>query len=342
MPAVQPAVSILMPCYNAANTLVEALNSLERQTLADYEVIVVDDGSSDLSAEILKARRGADSRIRCLRQPHQGIIAALNSGLKACRAPLVARMDCDDRSFPERLERQAAFLRAHPEISVVGCLVAGFPEEDVRQGFKLYMSWLNSLVSDAEIRREIFVESPLAHPSVMFRRETVLQAGGYQDHGWPEDYDLWLRLYLQEERFAKIPQVLLEWREGPKRLTRTDSRYSVENFLRAKASYLARGPLKDRQTVIVWGSGMMGRRLSKHLVRQGAPLKAFVDVDPGKIGRTRRGLPILLPADLPGWWDSQESPALLAAVGARGARQLIRDQLAALGLIEGQDWWGTA
>jgi glycosyltransferase involved in cell wall biosynthesis len=342
MPATIPAVSVLMPCYNAADTLVEALRSLERQSLPDFEVIVVEDGSSDSSPEILNNWGRADGRIHCLGQAHQGIIAALNNGLRACRSPLVARMDCDDRSFPVRLELQAAFLQAHPEVSVVGCLVAGFPQGHVRQGFRLYIDWLNSLVCDADIRREIFIESPLAHPSVMYRREVVLQAGGYQDRGWPEDYDLWLRLYHQEERFAKIPQVLLEWRERPERLTRTDSRYSLENFLRLKAHYLARGPLKDRNAVIIWGAGMMGRRLSKHLVRQNVPLQAFIDVDPAKIGRTRRGLPILSPGDLPDWWARQERPALLAAVGARGARQLIRDHLAALGFVEGLDWWGAA
>jgi hypothetical protein len=157
-----------------------------------------------------------------------------------------------------------------------------------------------------------------------------------------EDYDLWLRLYLAGARFAKVDQVLLDWREGPERLTRRDGRYSVENFLRAKAYYLARGPLADRDAVIIWGAGMMGRRLSKQLVRQGAPLVAFVDIDPRKIGRTRRGLPILPPQEFPAWWGRYASPVLLAAVGARGARPLIRAQVQRFGLREGLDWWCVA
>jgi len=97
------------------------------------------------------------------------------------------------------------------------------------------------------------VESPLANPSTCFRKSVIDKVGGYQDHGWPEDYDLWLRLYLAGARFAKIQEFLLEWREHPERLTHRDSRYSVENFLRAKAHYIKKGPAKDRDGVFVWG-----------------------------------------------------------------------------------------
>jgi len=130
--------------------------------------------------------------------------------------------------------------------------------------------------------------------------------------------------------------------DHPRRITRIDSRYSVENFLRAKAHYLARGPLKNRDAIIIWGSGMMGRRLGKQIQRQNLPLTAFVDIDPKKIGRTRRRKPILSPDDLPGHWAQFRNPALLAAVGARGARPLIRAHLTKMGFIEGQDWWAAA
>jgi glycosyltransferase involved in cell wall biosynthesis len=338
----KPKVSVLMPCYNAATTLEEALDSLSVQSLEDYELVAVDDGSSDGTLEILQQRANDDARICVLAQPHQGIITALNAGLKTCRAEIVARMDADDRAHPQRLEKQFAYLQVHPEIALVGCRVAGFPPEQVRQGFNIYLEWQNALLSDDDIRREMFVESPLAHPSVMFRREWVQRLGGYQDNGWAEDYDLWLRLYLAGARFAKLPEVLLEWREAPERLTRRDGRYSLENFLRLKACYLSRGPLAGRDAVIIWGAGMLGRRLSKHLLRLGVPLVAFVDIDPRKIGRLRRGLPILPPGELPVWWQRYGNPAVLAAVGARGARALIRARLEALNFTEGRDWWGVA
>ena len=337
-----PAVSVLMPCYNAAATLDEAMASLVEQTWGDMEVVAVDDGSQDGTAERLRAWSNLDARVRSIRLPHRGLVSALNAGLEVCRAALVARMDADDRSEPERLARQVAFLKQAPEIAAVGCLVQGFPPENVREGFRVYMDWLNSLVTPEDIARAIWIESPLAHPSVVMRKEVLERLGGYQERGWPEDYDLWLRMHLSGARLAKVPQVLLHWREYPERLTRTDRRYAVESFLRAKAHYLPAGPLLGRGTVILWGAGQMGRRLSKHLVRAGAPLTAFIDIDPSKIGRQRRGLPIHAADDLPALWRAADRPVVLVAVGARGARALIREQLTTFGLREGEDWWAVA
>ena len=335
-------VSVVMPCFNAAETLPEALRSLTGQTLIDFELIAVDDGSIDATVSILKKWAAIDDRIRPLFQSHSGIVTALNNGWQACLSPYIARMDADDLAHPERLERQVASLDQQPEISIIACRVQSYPQDEVRQGFQVYLDWQNSLLTDQDIRREMFVESPLAHPSVVIRREWLSRVGGYQDHGWPEDYDLWLRLYLSGARFAKLPEVLLYWREHPERLTRQDSRYSLENFLRLKAHYLVRGPLKGRGAVLIWGAGMIGRRLSKHLLRQGVALSAFVDIDPAKIGHTRWGLPIIPPEELPAWWQAAEDPVVLAAVGARGARRLIREHLKGLGLREAQDWLSVA
>jgi glycosyltransferase involved in cell wall biosynthesis len=331
-----------MPCFNAAGTLDEALGSLYQQTLQDFEIVAVDDGSVDGTLQLLHERARGDRRLRVITQPHCGILAALNAGLATCNAAYVARMDADDYSYPNRLALQVDYLDAHPETAVVGCLVEGFPRQNLRQGFEIYIRWQNSLIHNADIRREIFIESPFAHPSVTFRKQRVVDAGGYQEHGWAEDYDLWLRLYAAGAHFAKVEQMLLGWREHPQRLTRIDGRYSLENFIRAKASYLAGGPLAEADGVLIWGAGMIGRRLSKHLLRHAAAVTAFIDIDPRKIGRTRRGLPILPPEALPEWRQSYSRPVVLAAVGARGARQLIRQRLEAFGLIEGVDWWGVA
>jgi glycosyltransferase involved in cell wall biosynthesis len=331
-----------MPCYNAEATLEEALDPLQAQTHPDFEIVVVDDGSTDGSAEILAQRAADDGRIRVIGQAHAGIVPALKTGFGECRGALVARMDADDRCASDRLVKQAGFLDAHPEIDVAGCLVRLFPPETVREGFEINIDWLNGLVRHAEIVREIFVESPLPHPSVMFRKKAVLAVGGYQDNGWAEDYDLWLRMALAGSRFGKVPETLVEWREHADRLTRTDGRYSLENFLRAKAHYLALGPLRDCDAVVIWGAGMMGRRLSKHLIRGGAPVTAFVDIDPKKIGRSRRGLPIIAPEALPAELAAHRNPVVLAAVGARGARELIRGRLEGFGLEEGADWFAVA
>ena len=337
-----PAVSVLLPCYNSVTTLPEALHSLDCQTLSDFEVIMVDDGSEDGSAAILQQWAYRDPRFHYLHQSHQGIIQALNRGIACCQAPLVARMDADDRSHPDRLAQQVDFLSAHPEVGVVSCRVVGFPPDHIRQGFAVYLEWINTITTPEDFRREIFVESPLPHPSVTFRKECILQAGAYQEHGWPEDYDLWLRLYLNDVLFARLPGVLLEWREHPGRLTRIDRRYSLENFFRAKAYYLMRGPLAGCDGVFIWGAGMMGRRLGKQLLQLNAPLAGYVDIDPLKIGRTRYGFPVISPADLSGELRRFARPVLLAAVGSRGARPLVRQRIVPLGLVEGQEWWFAA
>jgi len=331
-----------MPCYNIDKTLDETLQSLLQQTHNEFEIVAVDDGSQDDTLAILRDNSEQDARVKVLALPHQGIIPAMNAGLQSCRGKYVARMDADDIALPQRLEKQSAYLDAHPDTALVSCLVRGFPQDSLQEGFRIYIEWLNSLKTDGDICREIFIESPLAHPSVMYRKDAVMRLGGYQERGWAEDYDLWLRMYLTGMRFAKLPEVLLEWREHPQRLTRTDSRYSLENFLRAKAHYLMQGPLKDRDAVIIWGAGMNGRRLSKHLLRLDCPLTAFIDVDTDKIGKTRHGVNIFAVEDLEGIWAAYENPVLLSAVGSRGKRKLIREYLEKVELVEGTDWWAVA
>jgi cellulose synthase/poly-beta-1,6-N-acetylglucosamine synthase-like glycosyltransferase len=319
----------------------DCLDSLTTQSLTDFEVVAVDDGSSDGSSELLAAAARRDSRLRLVSQPRRGLIAALNRGLEACRAPYVARLDADDLAARRRLELQAAALDADPSVGVVSCRVRHFPSTAVGLGFRIYERWLNGLLTHDEIMRERFIESPLPHPSVMARRRVLEAAGGYRDRGWPEDYDLWLRLAQTGVRFAKLPRCLVGWRCHPKRLTHTDRRYAVERFLACKAHHLARGPLAGRQP-IVWGSGQTGRRLSKHLEREGVAPEAFLDIDPRKIGGSLRRRPVLAADELPRLLSELDRPLVVTAVSSRGARELIRDRLRGWGLEEGVEFWCAA
>jgi glycosyltransferase involved in cell wall biosynthesis len=331
-----------MPIYNAAETLPEALNSLLAQSLPDYEVVAVNDGSEDKTGVILQSYADSDTRLRPVELPRVGLIEALNRGLDTCQGKFVARMDADDIAHPRRLELQSKLLQEQPGLSVVSCLVEPFPLKTVTEGFRRYVAWLNALSTPEAIAREIFIESPLPHPSVMLRHAELTALGGYKDHGWAEDYDLWLRYHIAEKQMYKITRTLLHWRDHPTRATRTDSRYSVENFLRAKAHYLVRGPLLGIEAIIIWGSGQMGRRLSKHLIRAGAPLICFLDIDPNKIGKTIRGRPVHCVEELPVLWQKHERPLLLVAVGSKGARTLIRTRLQSWGFKETEDFWCVA
>jgi len=335
-----PKISVLMPVRNAGRWIESSLASLTRQTLSDFEVVAVDDGSTDRSRAVLDRWVKSDRRFTTIRQPALGLVAALNRGLEHCSAPLVARMDADDISHPRRLELQAAHLASHPATGVVSCLVRHFPAQRVAEGFRLYEAWLNSLTTHDEMSRERFVESPLAHPSVMVRRDLLAEAGGWRELGWAEDYDLWLRLFEAGAVVEKLDRILFFWREHGDRLTRTDPCYSTLSFLGCKAHFLARGPLRNAGKVLLWGAGQTGRRLSKLLIEEGVTINKVVDIDPAKIGGSLRGIPVIGPDDLQAHLG--ENPIVLAAVASRGARQLIRARLNDLGLVEGRTFWCVA
>jgi glycosyltransferase involved in cell wall biosynthesis len=332
-----PRVSVLLPVFNGAEYLKPCLESLERQTLSDFEVVAVDDGSTDDSGKILKNLAGRDRRFRVLQRAHHGLIPTLNEGLQECRSSLVARMDADDIAHPQRLRLQVDLLEDRPEVAVASSLVQHFPSHRIRDGFRLYDQWINSLLSDEAMRRERFVESPVAHPSVMFRREVVATAGGYRDRGWPEDYDLWLRLFESGKVFAKVPRILLFWRERSTRLSRIDPRYSARAFLRCKAHFFARGPGAEGNSIVLWGAGPNGKKLHRFLGEEGVVIKAVIDIDPSKIGGRIRGTSVLPPDALPGLLDKRT--VVVTAVASRGARQLIRSRLVSLDLCEGQGFW---
>jgi glycosyltransferase involved in cell wall biosynthesis len=336
----EPLVSVLLPVRDPGPYLKDCIASLDRQTLSEFEVVAVDDGSTDGSARVLDEWAARDERVKVIHRSESGLVETLNAGLELCTAPFVARMDADDVSHPKRFELQMAEFEELPWVGVVSSLVRHFPWHGVGEGYRVYEEWLNSLLTPEQISRERFVESPVPHPSAMVRREVLATAGGYRDEKWAEDFDLWLRLFEAGVTFTKVEKYLYFWREHAERLTRVDSRYSVENFLRCKAKYLLSGPLAGRQRVVIWGAGQTGRRISKHLLRDGAPVEAFVDIDPEKIGSTLREKPIISFEELRAMMGP--GTVVLAAVGSRGARDLIRQQLNNIGLREGWNYWCVA
>lgn len=334
---------MLLPVRDAEPFLGACLRSLANQSFGTFEIVAIDDGSVDETPRILASWRRREPRLRVIRGNGNGLVSALNLGLDNCSAELVARMDADDIAHPDRLLRQVALFEKQPDLAVVACQVEHFSDSGVGEGLRVYERWLNSLVSHEDMQRERFIESPVPHPAVMYRRTIVAAAGGYRDRGWPEDYDLWLRLLEGGHRFAKVVQILHSWRDRSDRLTRTDSRYAVERFLECKAEHLMLGPLRQCRELIVWGAGQTGRRLTKHLLRRGAPLRSFIDIDPAKWGRTVRGVGVEAPQALdrisP---ESGDGVVILAAVSSRGARAKIRSALDGKGFREGEEYWCVA
>jgi hypothetical protein len=181
--------------------------------------------------------------------------------------------------------------------------------------------------------RERFVESPVAHPSALLRAAALDAVGGYRDGPWPEDYDLWLRLFAAGVRFAKAPEVLLRWREGPARASRRDDRYGPEGMARARAMALAH--LLDGRPAAIVGAGTAGRRLARLLLAEGARVSCFLEVDPKKVGRAPHGVPVLAHED---GLARRGDALVLSAVNAWGARERVRALLVAHGLEEGGDF----
>jgi glycosyltransferase involved in cell wall biosynthesis len=332
-----PRVSVLLPVRDAAPFVESCLASLAAQTLADHEIVAVDDGSTDGSRDLLDGFR--DDRLRVLSSPGRGLVAALNAGLAAARSPVLARMDADDLAHPDRLAIQVERLASDPSVHILGSrvrLIGSTPGGS--GGMRSYVAWSNELLDHPSIVADLLVESPLVHPSVAARTETLRLLGGYRDYGGPEDYDLWLRAHAAGLRFAKAPEVLLDWRDRPERLTRTDPRYAPERFQELKVEALLAGPLRRGRRVVVWGAGPIGKGWARKLALRGCRIAAFVDVDPRKLGQGIGGVRVVgieAAADFP---DALH----LAAVGDGEARRRIRITAARFGLVDGRDLFAVA
>lgn len=333
-----PQVSILMPVYNASTTLLRAWKSIACQTFTDWELVAVDDGSSDGTTAMLEQIARSDARVRTIRRAHGGIVAALNEAIDVSSGPLLARMDADDEMLPERIERQVNALREHPEWALVGSIVRFGGDVECSRGYALHVDWANSLVDAEQIALRRFVESPFAHPSVLFRRDGVVRWGGYRGGDFPEDYEMWLRWFDGGARMGKVGTSLLVWHDPPARLSRTDARYSLAAFYRIKSAYLAselRRRLVKGMPVWAWGAGRLTRRRVDLLKAQGIPVAGYVDIDPSKAGRRAAdGAPVILPKELP----SPGTLFVLGYVASRGARELVDGILRARGYREGIDY----
>jgi len=331
-----PAVSVVMPVRNACATLDACLDSIQAQTLTDFELIVVDDASEDASRALVAGRATGDARIRLLRGPQRGLVACLNAGLDAARAPLVARMDGDDIMARERLAVQSQYLREHASIDVVASRVRAIPCDELGAGMREYLRWQNACLSPLALRDEIYVECPMTHPSVMYRRAVVSAAGGYRDGDFPEDYELWLRLSESGHRMAKIDRCLLDWRQHEGSLSRRDPRYSRDAFDRLRAQYLVRDSRLDRaRPLAFWGAGRRTRLRARHVLARGFAPRVWIDVDAKKIGNCLQGAPVVAP----GWLrDRQPRPFVLVWVASHGARDRIADSLGAMGYARGEDY----
>lgn len=326
-------VSILLPFRDAGSTLEYAIRSIIDQTLVEHELILIDNASSDTSRFIAVEFCERDARIQLINEPQVGIAHALNTGLKHATADYIARMDADDSAHPERLQKQVEFLNAHPEIGVVGTRTHFVSTVRNNRGMEAYVNWQNAILTPREHYVKRFVDAPVAHPSVLFRKDLVHQFGGYDTGPLPEDHELWLRWMHNGVHFTKLTDELVTWNDHPQRSSRTHSNYSVEAFFTTKAKWIAawyKRKFPTGKPVIIAGTSALCRTRARMLEDEGLIISAFTDVRE----RTLPGYRFIPHDELPGPGEA----LIISFISQRGTGDRIAAFLGSRGLVEGNDF----
>jgi glycosyltransferase involved in cell wall biosynthesis len=332
-----PRISIVMPFRNAAATLPEALASVLAQDSGDWELLAVDDHSTDGSVEVVRKLAGGDPRVRLMaNEGPPGVVGASVTAGKVAAGEWLARMDADDVSHPERLSRQWAMAQARPELDVIGCRVEIL--SPLGDGMVRHVDWVNTLTGPEEIANARFIENPLVHPSSLMRKSAVEAVGGYVDVPWAEDHDLYLRMLERGSVFAKVPETLLKWRDSPGRLTRSDPRYGDGCRHRMRAHFLSRMTAVKERAVVIAGAGPIGKTLALELQVLGVVVRGFFDVHPRRIGETIHGAEV---AGLEQFGRRWREAVLLSAVGVPGGRGEVAGLAGEAGYVEGADFWAV-
>ncbi len=325
-------IDILLPFRDAERTLDRAIRSIVRQTFPGWQLLLIDNDSSDASSLMAQRWAARDPRIVVVHEPKVGIAHALNTGLGHGVAPFIARMDADDIADPERLEKQMAYLQAHPEIGVLGTRTRFESSVEKSSGMAWFVSWQNTILTAHDHYVKRFVDAPLAHPTVMFRRGLIAAHGAYNTGPLPEDHELWLRWMDAGVHFAKLPEELLTWKDHDERLSRTHSNYRVEAFFTTKAKWLAKWltqELDGRKVIIAGTSGLCQARVAL-LEAEGVRVNAFTDVHRREV----QDYAFIPPNELPAPGEA----VIISFISQRGTGDRIAEFLASRGLVEGDDF----
>jgi glycosyltransferase involved in cell wall biosynthesis len=327
-----PGVSFLLPFRNAASTLDAAIDSIVHQSFTDWDLLLIDNASNDASVTIAHNWSQRDQRVRVIPESTIGIAHALNTGLTQTHAPLIARMDADDISHPDRLVRQVECMNTHQETGVLSTCTRFETTVEKSSGMQWFVQWQNTILTPHDHYVKRFVDAPLAHPTVMFRRELVDRFGGYDTGPLPEDHELWLRWMHHGVRFAKLPEELVIWNDNAGRLSRTHANYSVDAFFTTKAKWMAKWLERKLagRPVIIAGTSSLCQGRAAMLEAEGVRISAFTDVK-------RREVPgySFIPHDaLP----ARGEAFIISFISQRGTGERIATYFTSLGLIEGKDF----
>ena len=276
-----PLVSILIPFKNTASFLDECMNSILNQTYKNWELIIVDDHSSDGSYSIVDSFAENDARIKLFKNSGKGIIDALRLAFLKSSGDFITRMDSDDLMRPEKIETLVNNLIKHGKHHVAVGLVNYFSEEGIKSGYKSYEVWLNTLTKTGTNYTEIYKECVIPSPCWMVYREDLIACDGFNPNRYPEDYDLAFR--FDQHNFKCIPcdTVLHDYNT---RTSRTHVHYAENHFIDLKLHYFLELDYNTSKTLVLWGAGNKGKKIAKMLIEKDIDFE-WICNNPKKIGR---------------------------------------------------------
>ena len=277
-------VSILIPFKNTFSFLPECLRSIFNQTHTNWELIIVDDFSTDKSYELVYEYAQKEERITLLKNKTPGIISALRLALSHSKGKLITRMDSDDIMHKDKLTILAKNLLRFGKKHIATGLVRYFSAEGISEGYKKYEEWLNCLTIKGTNYSEIYKECVIPSPCWMIHKDDLIACDAFNPNRYPEDYDLTFRFC--EHQFKVIPcdKILHYWRDYHTRASRTDSHYAENSFLELKVHYFLKLHYNPEKKIVIWGAGKKGKTLAKLLIANTISFEWICD-NPKKIGK---------------------------------------------------------
>lgn len=327
-------ISIIMPVYNAENFLQECLESIKQQSHTNWELIAVDDFSTDASFKVLEEASSFDSRIRVLKNTRKGIIPAILLALKSTDGSFITRMDSDDIMPPDRLTTMLETLRAESSKTVVTGLVKYFSKDEVSDGYRTYEHWLNANILTENPWKSVYRECIIASPCWMCKTEELKQMGGFENLEYPEDYDLVFQWYKNDFTVKAINQTLLHWREHPARTSRNSENYAQAAFFNLKVKRFIENEVRE-QRIVLWGSGIKSR-LTASILLEGNIDFLWMDLHPEKYPDGIFGKKILHFTQLE---KHTKTKLILTVYPPPEEMQKMETYLHKFGYAEGENYW---
>lgn len=276
--------SILIPFKNTAAYLPACLDSIINQSYKNWEVLIVDDSSTDKSHEIVKVYSQKDARIRLLKNKGVGIIEALQTAYAQSTGTFITRMDSDDIMATNKIECMVADLTLKGPGYIALGLVHYFSESGIKEGYKRYENWLNTLILKGTNFNEIYKECVIPSPCWMVYRRDFEKANGFNSNFYPEDYDLAFRFFENGLQCISSNNVLHSWRDYAVRTSRTSPNYAENSFLELKIHYFLKLSYDPLKTLVIWGAGKKGKKIVSLLKSSKIPF-VWICENPKKIGK---------------------------------------------------------